>query len=88
MTMRYTTFQDVFIGKEIGAGINIEFTYTRLDDNRWHVVAYMVSGHSQAEIYTSTDYASTSLEDLFALHRTAVYDVLTSLASLVAIKGA
>jgi len=86
--MRYTTFQDTFIGKEIGAGNNTEFTYTRLDNNRWHVVAYMVSGHSQAEVYTSTDYVSTSLEELFALHRSAVCDILASLTALVAIKGA
>lgn len=86
--MRYTTFQDSFIGTDVCTGITIEFTYTRLDSNRWHVVAYMVSGHSQAEVYTSTDYVSTSLEELITLHRSAVCDILTSLAALVATKGA
>jgi hypothetical protein len=80
--MRYTTFTDQFIG----TGINIEFTYTRLEGNRWHVVVYLVSGHAQAEIYTAIDEGSESLEELFATHRVAVSYTLASLASLVAIK--
>jgi hypothetical protein len=80
--MRYTTFTDQFIG----TGINIEFTYTRLEHNRWHVVVYLVSGHTQTEIYTAVDEGSESLEELFATHRVAVSYTLASLASLVAIK--
>ena len=80
--MRYTTFTDQFIG----TGINIEFTYTRLEGNRWHVVVYIVSNYTQTEIYTAVDEGSESLEELFATHRVAVSYTLASLSSLVAIK--
>ena len=84
--MHYTTVTDQYIGKHIGTGINIEFAYTRLEHNRWHVVVYLVSGHTQTEIYTAVDEGSESLEELIATHRMAVSHVLASLASIVAIK--
>lgn len=84
--MHYTTVTDQYIGKHIGTGINIEFAYTRLEQNRWHVVVYLVSGHTQTEIYTAVDESSESLEELIATHRMAVSHVLASLASIVAIK--
>lgn len=84
--MHYTTVTDQYIGKHIGTGINIEFAYTRLEHNRWHIVVYLVSGHTQTEIYTAVDEGSESLEELIATHRMAVSHVLASLASIVAIK--
>lgn len=84
--MHYTTVTDQYIGKHIGTGLNIEFAYTRLEDNHWHVVVYIVSNYTQTDIYTAVDEGSESLEELIATHCMAVSHVLASLASLVAIK--
>lgn len=84
MSDHYTTFQDVFIGPD---GVKVEFGYTKGLGNRWHVVAQVAAGYGFIEIYQAHDEKPESIEELFATHRAAVSQLLTTLAKLVAVKG-
>jgi hypothetical protein len=84
MSDHYTTFQDVFIGND---GVRVEFSYTKAMGNRWHVVASIVRGYVQTEIYSAYDEKPESIEELFTTHRAAVAQLLTALARLVGLKG-
>jgi hypothetical protein len=84
MSDHYTTFQDVFIGDD---GVRVEFGYTKATGNRWHVVAQVTNGNTFTEIYTAYDERPESIEVLFATHRAAVAQLLTTLARLVGLKG-
>lgn len=65
-------FTDVYILN----GATIEFTYTKLDGNRWSVRASINAGHTVAEFYSAIDEKPESLEELFATHRFAVSNTL------------
>jgi hypothetical protein len=84
MSDHYTTFQDVFIGND---GVRVEFSYTKAMGNRWHVVASIVRGYVQTEIYSAYDEKPESIEELFTTHRAAVAQLLTALARLVGLIG-
>ena len=84
MQSHHAYFTDLFM---VGDGVTIEFVYTKLDGNRWAVRASIAHGSTFAEFYKATDEKPESLEELFATHRIAVANIVSSWASAVQPKG-
>ena len=80
------THQAYFTDVYILDGVTIEFTYTKLDGNRWAVRASINAGHTIAEFYKATDEKPESLEELFITHRFAVSHIIMSWGLTVAPK--
>lgn len=80
------THQAYFTDVYILDGVTIEFTYTKLDGNRWAVRASINAGSTYAEFYKATDEKPESLEELFTTHRFAVSYIIKSWANAVAPK--
>ena len=76
-------FTDVFILD----GVTIEFTYTKLDGNRWAVRASIAGeAYTATEFYKAIDEKPESLEELFVTHRFAVSHIIMSWGLAVAPK--
>ena len=81
------THQAYFTDVYILDGVTIEFTYTKLDGNRWAVRASINAGSTYAEVYKAVDEKPESLEELFTTHRFAVADIITTWAAALLPKG-